>query len=91
MHHSTFSHGLELKTKIATQQYRIAILVESKFFKKKNVLQFFLIAIHIVSAPKYRDNIKSEGRCIVPSLMFISEILGWTSDGVMWGRNDACH
>ncbi len=27
------------------------------------------IAIHIVSAPKYRDNIESGGRCIVPSLV----------------------
>ncbi len=56
---------LQNKRKIATQQYRIAILVESKFLKKNKKT----IAIHIVSAPKYRDSIKSGGRCIVPSLV----------------------
>ncbi len=54
-----FSHGLELKTKKLKSQYRIAILVESKFLKKSQYISY----------PKYHDSIESGGRCIVPSLV----------------------
>ncbi len=65
MYHSTFPHGLELKTK--NKNCNTAILNRNtctiEILKK--------IAIHIVSAPKYRDSIESGGRCIVPSLINI--------------------
>ncbi len=69
MYHSTFSHGLELKTKQKNRNTAISNRNTCRIGILKNK-----IAIHIVSAPKYRDTIESGGRYIVPSLLFTPDI-----------------
>lgn len=63
---STFRDGLVLK-----KQSKITIHcnIESQFLKK--------ITIHIALAPKYRDSIKSGGRCIVPALISPNKFRIW--------------
>lgn len=59
-----FSHDLVLKklTKITINHK-----IESQYLK---------LAIHIESAPKYRDSIESGDRCVVPALVGVSLING---------------
>ncbi len=65
-----FSQGLELKNKNKNHN-----TISNRNTCRIEILK--TIAIHIVSAPKYRDRIESGGRCIVPCLVYIFKTFGY--------------